>query len=220
MKKVLLGVSCLALPFAFMFGGCSVNKMELVKENISEITYDYFYGKCDDFEIAISSGEREEPYAYDGRTNPRCEFALAVARLNSKKESEALTFSINGDATSKLFEYNIMTGTYMFDFETRFDADSVISVKYGNTQITLDNLSKDFAVGYEKAIEIGVAEFDEEISTLLQKEEFKGECYLKILDNLSNDFDKRYWCFSIVNEEGEHLNCIIDIETSEIIAKG
>ncbi len=219
MKKFLFCVGAMTMPLVFMLGGCSVNKIELVKENISEITYDYFYGKCDEFEVAISSGEREEPYAYDGRKANLCEFGLAVAKLNSKKESEVLVFSVNGDATSVTFEYNIMTGTYMFDFEKMFGRDDVVSVKYGNTQITLENISKNFAVDYEKALQIGTAEFDQEISALMQKDELKAECYLKILDNLSNDFDNQYWCFSVVNEEGEHLNCIIDIESGEVVAK-
>lgn len=220
MKKFVLGAVCLSLPFAFLLGGCSPNKLEVVRENISEITYDYFYGKCDEFEIAISSGEREEPYSYDGQTSPKCDFALAVVRLDSTKEREMLTFSINGDAESQIFEYNIMTGTFMYDFERRFSADDVIAVKYGNTQITLDNISKEFEIDCEKAFEIGVSTFDEEISSLFEKEDFKAECYLKILDNLSNNFDNRYWCFSIVNEEGEHLNCIIDLSSGEVVAKG
>jgi len=84
MKKFLFTAGCLALPFAFMLGGCSVNKLELVKANMSEITYEYFYGKCDEFEVAISSGEREEPYAYDGKKANLCEFVLAVAKIDSK----------------------------------------------------------------------------------------------------------------------------------------
>ncbi len=217
MKKVWLSLGL--LPLAFAMSGCSKSHEEMIAENMSEITYTYFYGKCDEFEISISSGEREEPYIYDGRNEEKCDFGLVVAKLNSKAEKESMVFSINGDASSGLLEYNLMTGTYMLDIERQFSQDDVISVKYGNTQITLDCLSKDFVVDYNSAIQIGVQEFSEEISSMIQKEELKAECYLKILDNLSNGFETRFWCFSIVNIEGEHLNCIIDVETGEITAR-
>jgi len=100
---------------------------------------------------------------------------------------------------------------------TIFSKQAILEL--GNTQITLDCLSKDFKIDYNKAIDIGVNEFSNDITSMMQKDEFKGECYLKILDNLSNGFDSRFWCFSIVNEEGEHLNCVIDVETGEITAK-
>ena len=217
MKKVLLSLG--VLPVVLLFSGCSKSQVELVKENMSEITYTYFYGKCDEFEISLSSGEREEPYVYNGKNEQMYDFGLVVAKLKTDKEKESMIFSINGDATSEVLEYNMVTGTYMLDLERSFDEGDLISVKYGNTQITLDCLSKEFKVGYDKAIDIGVNEFSEEISKMLQKDELKAECYLKILDNLSNGFDSRFWCFSIVNEEGEHLNCVIDVESGEITAK-
>jgi len=219
MKKIWLGVGSMLIPLALCASGCSQSQLDRAKENISEITYNYFYGKCDDFEISISSGEREEPYVYDGKSAGKCDFALVVARINGKNEKEPITFSINGDASSQMLEYNLMTGTYMLDLEKELMAEDVISVKYGNSQITLDNLAKDFAVDYNKAIEIGVNEFSEEINGMIEKEEFKAECYLKILDNLSNGYDTRFWCFSIVNEQGEHLNCVIDIMSGEIVAR-
>ena len=217
MKKVWLSLG--VLPLAFTLVGCSKSQVEVVKEKMSEITYVYFYGKCDEFELSLSSGEREEPYVYNGKNEQMCDFGLVVAKLDCNKEKESMIFSINGNATSEVLEYNVVTGTYMIDLERQFDEDDVISVKYGNTQITLDCLSKDFNIDYNKAIDIGVNEFSNDITSMMQKDEFKGECYLKILDNLSNGFDSRFWCFSIVNEEGEHLNCVIDVETGEITAK-
>jgi hypothetical protein len=214
---MLLGLGI--LPLALLFTGCGQNQTDIVKAQMSEITYDYFYGKCDEFEISISSGEREEPYAYDGVSQEKCDFALVVVDLNTTIEKLNMTFSINGDASSVVLEYNYKTGTHMIDLEKRLDSDDIISVKYGNTQISIDCLSNEFAINYEKAIEIGVNEFSENITNLMQSGELKAEVYLKVLDNLSNNFDKSFWCFSIVDEKGQHLNCIIDTENGNIVAR-
>ena len=217
MKKILLPLAI--APAMFLLTGCSVSVQDLVKTNMSESTYSYFYGKCDEFEMSISSGEREEPYAFDGQSREKCDFALAVMKLDSKKESESVVISINGDASSYLFEYNIVTGTYMFDLEKEILEDSSISVKYGNTEISLDCLSSEFEIAYEEALAIGVNEFAEELSGMLEKNELKCECYLKVLDNMSGEYNARFWCFSICDVKGYHYNCIIDVSSGKIVAR-
>ena len=206
-------------PLALLMTGCGQSQYDMAISKMSEITYSYFYGKCDTFEISISSGEREEPYVYDGKSQEKCDFALVTAKINTNSEKINMTFSINGEASSQILEYNIMTGTYMVDLEQQLDADDQISVKYGNTQISVDCKSKEFAIGYQKAIEIGVNEFSEDMTKVTESGEFKAECYLKILDNISNNYDSSFWCFSIVDEKSQHLNCIIDTQTGNIVAR-
>ena len=216
MKKfLLLGF----IPCFMLLSGCSVNFVELAKENMSEITTAYFYGKCEEFEISLSSGKREEPYVYDGKNSDVCDFSLVVMNLDSDKDSEVVTFSINGEAISQVLEFNMMTGTYMVDLEREIQEDAIISVKYGNVQINLECKSKNFTVDVNKAIEIGVNEFVEDIEKMLVKSELKAECYLKVLDNLSNGYDKCFWCFSIVDEKGNHFNAIIDTDSGKVLAR-
>lgn len=217
MKKKFLLLSI--LPLTILLGGCSVNYNQIAKENMSEITDAYFYGKCDEFEISLSSGQRENPYVYDGKHNESCDFALVVMNLNSKNDKESVVFSIDGSAQSCVVEFNPITGTFMADLEKKLTQDDNVSVKFGNTQITLDCLSKDFKVDVDRAIEIGVSEFQENIENMFEKDNFKAECYLKVLDNLSNGYDKCFWCFSVVDANQNHYNVIIDTENGNILAK-
>lgn len=207
------------LPLVFVLGGCSTNYVELAKENMSEITNAYFYGKCDEFEISLSSGRREEPYVYDGKNGETCDFALVIMDLNSEKDKEIVVFSINSNAFSSVLEYNAITGTFMADLEREISENDNISVKFGNSQINLICQSKDFQVDENKAIEIGVNEFFEDFKNMIEKQELKAECYLKILDNLSNGFEKSFWCFAIVDTNGNHFNVIIDTNSGDILAK-
>ena len=217
MKKMLLPL--LALPCCFLLGGCSTNYIQMTKDNMSEMTTSYFYGECQDFRVSLSSGEREEPYVYDGVSKEKCEFALINIDLSSTRDKESITFTIDGQADSVVVEYNPITSTFMADLEKKVEKESVISVKYGNTEISLSQSVKDFAIDCDKAIEVGVNEFNEEISSLIQSGQFKGECYLKILDKLTNNYEDPFWCFTIVDQKGNHLNCIIDVTTGEVLAK-
>jgi len=216
MKKY---IPLFVLPLVLILGGCSTNYVELAKENMSEITNAYFYGKCDEFEISLSSGRREEPYIYDGKNGDICDFALVTMDLNSEKDKEIVVFSINSNAFSCVLEYNAITGTFMADLEREISEDDNISVKFENSQINLICQSKDFQVDGNKAIEIGVNEFFEDFENMIEKQELKAECYLKILDNLSNGFEKSFWCFTIVDTKGNHFNVIIDTNSGNILAK-
>lgn len=217
MKKKLLPL--LALPCCLMLAGCSPNYIQMTKDNMSEITESYFYGECDAFKVSISSGTREDPYVYDGVCKESCVFALVNMDLPSSRDKESVTFTINGESSSVIVEYNHVTSTYMADLEKSIAGDSVISVKYGNTEIALNQSSNNFSIDYGKAIEIGVNEFREEIVSLVQKDELKAECYLKVLDKLTNSYEDPFWCFTIVDQKGNHLNCIIDITTGEVLAR-
>lgn len=210
----------IVLAGVMLFSGCSgKTQIEFVKENMSEITECYFYGKCDDFEITISGGQREEPYVYDGISNEKCDFSLVNATANCSGDKVAFVFTINDESFNAVLEMNMMTGTYMTDIEKSLCENDVICVKYKNTQIQLECLSSTFNIGYEKALEIATTEFSEEITNLISEDKFQGECYLKVLDKLTNNFDDRFWCFSICDRKGQHLNCIISTENGEIIAK-
>ena len=217
MKKKLLPL--IALPCCLMFAGCSPNYIQMTKDNMSEITEVYFYGECNDYKVSLSSGQREEPYVYDGVSKESCKFALINMELSSSRDKESVTFTINGEANTVVVEYNPITSTYMADLEKVVEKESVISVKYGNTEISLNQSSNNFAVDYNKAIEIGVNEFNEEIISLVQKDELKAECYLKVLDKLTNSYEEPFWCFTVVDQKGNHLNCIIDVTTGEVLAR-
>lgn len=217
MKKKLFGLAF--LPLCMLIGGCSPNKIEIARENLSEVTNTYFYNSCEEFSVAISSGNRENPYVYDGKSCAKVNFALVEVKMPSKKERESFVFSIDGDAFSVNLEYNFMTDSFMVDLERELHENAAINMKYGNTQISVPCVSNEFQINCERALEIGMSELAEEFDNMMVQGKFQGECYLKILDNFSKNNDERFWCFSLVNTKGEHINCVIDVNNGEVVAR-
>ena len=57
--------------------------------------------------------------------------------------------------------------------------------------------SNEFIIGSEKALELGINEFNEEIKKLVSQNEFLGECYLRVLDRAEDNFENVFWYFYI-----------------------
>ena len=129
MKKIaLFAALCL---FLMPMAGCSQSKdnLTLVKENMSEYGEVYFFSSNQNLPMSVVSGSREEPYAYDGKSMVKFDFALVVARLDGT-DSEYLQVTIDGEPSQVLLEYNFRTGTHVADLQTKLSGDEEISVSY------------------------------------------------------------------------------------------
>lgn len=207
------------LPVIFALGcGAQPDMLSQVKDNMSEASDVYFASENDKLPITISSGRREEPYAYDGVSRPKCNFALVIASLDSC-ESEMITISINGSSEDVILEYNYRTGTHLADLERRLSGDEEIEIKYVNEVAKMNCKSKQFNVSADEAVAIGSEKLADFIKPLCGKE-FAGECYLKILDNISGGFNEVFWLFSVLNSEGEMRNVIISTQNGAVLAGG
>lgn len=219
MKKIaLFAALCL---FLMPMAGCSQSKdnLTLVKENMSEYGEVYFFSSNQNLPMSVVSGSREEPYAYDGKSMVKFDFALVVARLDGT-DSEYLQVTIDGEPSQVLLEYNFRTGTHVADLQTKLSGDEEIVVSYLGEQAELVCASKDFGVSAEQALQIATQHLDEKITSLRNGDELLAECYLKLLDSISGGFSQVFWLFSIYSVEGEMTNVIISASNGQILANG
>lgn len=217
MKKLfvcgILGVSSLML-----FGcGSQVDRLTLVQENMSEKSEVYFFSDNLNLPISIASGVREDPYGYDGESNDKCEFALIIARLDNS-DNEYVTVNVDGEEKQVLLEFNYRTGTHMADLEQTLTGDEVITVKFLDEEANLVCKSNDFKVDANQALEIGTENLSSFIDSLRSGNNFNGECYLKLLDNISGGFSDIFWLFSVYSADGEMQNVIISTENGSVLA--
>lgn len=207
--------SCFALIALaiFLLAGCG--KGDVVKDNMSEITTIYFSGKTDTDSASISIGEREEPYTKDGKHEKTCAFSLICLKLGREYSNMKLpaTISVNGE--EKRINLELVSGTYMCDLEYKLKAEDEITLTYNETSMTFVNVSKDFAISSDKAIEIGREALKDKIEAYS-----KGsiECYLKILGEADNN-DNLFWCFTVLGEDGKSYNSIISVKDGNIITQ-
>lgn len=217
MKKIFFCATLLLLPL--LFAGCNGQTVG-VEESMSEITNIYFQGFNGDDRASISVGLREEPYILDGIHGQDCQFSLIVLSVADNKEENVLnaTLTINGEEREVELEFNPLANAYMQDLGYNLQADDEVSLTYGNKIIKFSNVSQDFAVDSQQAIDIAKMQLIDEISDLTNKGNFEGECYLKVLGESGSDFKQLFWAFSLIGRDGESYNVIISANDGSVLA--
>ena len=207
-KKILIMLSSLAVVL-FLFTGC--NDLS-INNCISEITFTYFKGQdssSSNVYASISVGEREEPYKMDGKHRKNVDFALINLILDDVSQNEVMaTIDIDGTASEIMLEFNPRTSSYMADLGYAISGDSTINLKVDNYSIDFSNISKDFKVDYNKALEIGEKLLSENV-TNFSSSNFDGEIYLKLFTMEGSDV--LYWIYTAVYEDGVTYNFAINV---------
>ena len=90
-KRMLLLISFL---FCLVLTGCSINIQDLAKQSVSEMVEVYFSG-TGDFSANISSGQREEPYEYNGKTGELNEFSVVTMLVSDNQKCIQAEISVN-----------------------------------------------------------------------------------------------------------------------------
>ena len=207
-KKILMILSSLAVVL-FLFTGC--NDLS-INNCISEITFTYFKGQdssSSSVYASISVGEREEPYKMDGKHRKNVDFALINLILDDVSQNEVMaTIDIDGTASEIMLEFNPRTSSYMADLGYAISGDSVVNLKVDNYSIDFSNISKDFKVDYNKALEIGEKMLSENVANF-SSSNFDGEIYLKLFTMEGSDV--LYWIYTAVYEDGVTYNFAINV---------
>ena len=216
MKK--FGLFAMVALCAFTMFGCGgeVDLYTLVSNNMSEMSDVYFFSDNENLPVSLASGRREEPYVYDGESEAKCDFALIIARLDNS-DSEYVSVTIDGETEQVLLEYNYMTGTHVADLERRLTGEEKISISYLDQQANLICKSSEFVVSATQAIEIGASRLSTQIEQLRDGNTLNGECYLKLLDDVSGGFSEVFWLFSVYSNQGEMKNVIISTVSGDVL---
>lgn len=201
--------------------GCGKSTLSLVYDNMSEWTKVYYFGENESFYCSLSSGLREKNYLLNGTSEKKVDFALLTLNLNESSNQKILkvVVKIDGIESEKEMELNNLNNSYMLDLETAFSGNENVEVSYGGKTLVLENQSKDFAVGFEKALEIATRELEDKILLKKSFNKLNAECYLRVLDKKANDFDGVFWCFTVLNNANENYSIVISTVDGAILAK-
>lgn len=215
---------CLILFFlicGLTLSACSFNLATKVKQNISELAEELFFGENDDTFVTITSGFREQPFEYDGVCNESVDFCVVdvVFKISNPLSEIDAQIIINDTPHQITLEKNPFKSSFMFDLQKSIDASDHISFVFNEKQIDLTCKSKDFSINFEKALNIGIENTLEKLENLTSRGHFKGECYLKIINNPLQNSKLFYWFFSVKGQDGSTFSVIIDPNTGSVLAK-
>lgn len=221
MKKIVIFLFlCLILSFSIF--ACTKNIDGAVRGNLSEIRYNAFAVKNENFKANFMSGERENPYEYDGKSRDKCDFGVITVVFNDFCTFMKVPFSlyINDEKVDGLLEKNPYNESFMADTGRRVNDNDVIRIKIGDgDEINLENISNNFKINFENALKIGINELNNELNSCYIKGKFNAECYLKIITSDNYNSDDFFWSFSVISSKLNNYSVIIDINSGKILVK-
>ena len=219
MKKICVFLSFLLMSFVLV--SCGKSDFDVVEQNMSERTDIYFFGQNQKLCASLAYGQREKSYLLDGKSGDNTDFSLLTISFFESVEYGTINVvvSIDDSEFAQELEYVPTASAFVCDLEKTVSGSEKIEIKYEDNIVLLDNLSKNFGVDSNKAIEIGCEEFKEEIEKLRKGSSFDGEAYLKILDKRKNNFENFFWCFTLIDLNGNSFSAVISTVDGKILAK-
>ena len=220
MKKKLWLMTMISCVGLCLFG-CGASSEQLVKKNMSEQTEVYYLGESQNFYCTLSSGEREKNYLMNGQSGEKTDFALLSIIPNENIFSNIIkaNLMIDGQLSEVELEINGLNHNYMVDLEKKLTGEEEVEIVYNGNALRLENVSKDFKINSDEAIEIACEQFKDKIESFKSYRNLNAECYLEILDKKANNFESIFWCFTILNTENQSYSIVISTEDGSILAK-
>ncbi len=216
-KKVFLMCSIIAV--GVMVTGCGFTLNNVVLENMSEITKEFYIGESDDFYVTLSVGERESDFRYNGESTENVEKALLSIKFNESLNKNVIWIQVASGENSVQVEafYNELSERYMVDLIDEIEIGDTVFVNYDGSVAELEKVSADFNIQYDEAISIACENLQSELSALKSFSHFNGECYLIVLSQKENNFDELYWVFTCIPLDGENFSIIISTSDGSVI---
>lgn len=221
MKKRIGVLAIFVCAVGIFVAGCGKQTVDYVRENMSEKTEVYYFGETTEFYGTLSSGQREKDYLMNGKSEEKVDFSLLTLNFYNETLGNAITVNLTVDEkTSEVeLELNTLNSTYMVDLEKKFSGEEKIFVEYMEEKFELSNVSKDFVISADKAIEIASKELASSIKKEKKFSNLNAECYLRVLDKRANNFDSMFWCFTVINNKNESFSVVISTVDGSVLAK-
>ena len=127
------------------------------------------------------------------------------------------TIIINGVEESLTMYFNPMNHHYMADLGYSLSNGDQISLQYQGFNIAFSDITSTFAVDSSQAISIAVGHLENDLKSFYQNNQFKGECYLKILTMQDDESGSLFWYFSAVSQDGDKLDIVISTADGSVI---
>lgn len=226
MKKLL--VFGLVVASLFTFSACGKKNNVDINNCLIEQRQNIFVANDKMYCVTLSSGLREQNYAFDGKIGSMTEFGiLTLARLDNKPLAEddyAFIITIGDEKFTGYLTPSEVDNTYSADLGRKINDDATITASIGftgyNFEESLTNVSKNFTVDANTAIKLANENLQDSMKNLTSEPNTNLEAVMKIIKDYStSETQNFYWYIGVVSTNGETIGILIDTNTGDIIAK-
>lgn len=222
-SKIIFSFLCSMVCAIFLFLGCGSDLMTDCEKRVSDIRENYFQGQTENYFVSFSSGMRESPYELDGICNEKVEFGVVTIVPKKTEEQKGLTYivSVNDKEHSGEFETSPFDDSYAGDIGVKVGASDVITIKIsdGSSEeiASMTCVTCDFDVDALSALQLAVEEVGNNLQDLMVHKNF--EIYIKVVADIKQVVENKYWLVMFYCECGEFVNVIINPETGDCEVK-
>lgn len=223
MKFFILFLSFISI----LISGCAKSKVNYLKENIAEFREFVFEGEKDGVEVSLICGMRETEYVINGYATEPKEFGVlsfTVQNIDNYDVSLATyVLTINSTRYDGKLIQNPFNKSLVVDIGKVVDKDANINAKImiGEyiREVNLNLIGKDFKINANNALEIFADTYKDEINSLIDNGVFKGEVYLKLINDEDQNISDYYWYVNLVNRNNKNFSLILSPYSGEVLAK-
>ena len=214
----------LLIAVSMVFSSCSKNNY--LEDNIAEIRECLYEGKNEDVSVNFVCGKREKDYVLNGFATELIEFGVLTFDIKDKEKYATQTgkyvLTVGTTRYDGDLQKNPFDGTFVADIKKVIKDTQSIRAKIimGDLvkEIKLHRIDSDWQVSSGDVIKIINKNFKQDINSLVVDGVFKGEVYIKILNDADMYVGDYYWYVSVISRSGGKLNAIISHKTGEILS--
>jgi hypothetical protein len=217
MKKMLI-VLIIVLVFPLTACQSALNKYS---SNISEIRDEVMIGESENFTVTLISGERENPFEVDGKTDEKIDFTVVTITPKHEDECEfTYRIKIGEEILSGKFTPHPFKKTYSFEVEKRTTGTAFLAIGDGENiyEINLTSVKTDNTISYSDALDIACHRLKDSIESVTVDDVLNCEIFIRYIENPISSEKAYYWYVAFAPEKYTTFATLIDTVTGEIIA--
>lgn len=201
---------CLLFLLLPLFSACDGHQEG---EPISEIRREIYLVQSDGLTLCANFGEREYPYAADGKAEPLTPYGEIYLTVPDNGADYRIAFPIAGKTYGGEMSFDSVTRRYFFSqsLPTPTDAELVFTIDDGEAKHTLR--AKRIRTGEELSPESAVERLKEQRAEQWQSQEI-GELYVRLTHRTDN-----YYFIAVIGKTGKIDSFLLHAITGEIVAE-
>lgn len=215
----------LLLASFMLFTSCN-GKNNYLEDNIAEVREYLFEGKRDNVNVTFVCGKREKDYVLNGYATELIDFGVLTFDIEDKEnysiENAKYVLTVGTTRYDGDLQKNPFDGTFVADIKKIINVENSVSAKImlGELvkEIKLERIDSNWQVSANDILKIVSKNFKNEIKFLVEDGIFKGEIYVKTINDADMYIGDYYWYVSIISRNGGKLNAIISTKTGEILS--
>lgn len=206
-----LGIFLFTLLFFIPFTACTPHKE--YSSLISEARREVYLAEKDGYSLTAYFGEREYPYAADGKAEKRTLYGEIYLTVPDPAAEYALSFSIDGKKYGGEMSFDSVSGQFYFSQSMPTPLSATLEFSIESQEKPLSLTAERVKKGKELSAESAVERLVEQRQDLFNEKDV-GELYVRL-----THYTRSYYFIAVIARTGTVSYFLLDARTGEITAE-